>query len=380
MADRATLNNREPVGATDEPQAFPARRDAANRTPRCGDIAHEGPDRRADRPAIVKIDSGTAPSPRNETILVDQAVFTSVRGPVAEGYRIVAATANVTPAERAEITRRSPSHGSLSDDQPLATALSAYPLDSGRYCVAVSRPAGIEHTGRGGQRVCTHIAVLDDDAFRAFACNPAAVHAALCQADGPKETAPTPPRLGPLRLSAPPPIVSGSQGGIGTDWLLCLTRAVLRSERLIVAGATEETAALNALVVSLPLALRRELSVSCGLRYAASRRLQLNFVGRDNGDLQRAVRGQPIQLYDIASTPESDRAPYDDWLCLLGRWFKEGRTAEIASLTATLTGEVSPVALNCIARIWTHVDAAGERDGRTADAIGGFMRTGPPMP
>jgi hypothetical protein len=337
-------------------------------------------DRREAPPSIVKIDSGAAPPPRSKTVFVDQAVFTSVRGPVAEGYRIVAATANVTPAERAEITRRSPSHGSLRDDRPSAKALSAYPLDSGRYCVAVSQPAGIEHTGRGGQRVCTHIAVLDDEAYRAFACNPVTVHAALCRASGPEETAPASPRLDPLRLSAPPTIMSGSPGGIGIDWLLCLSRAALRSERLIVAGATEETAVLDAIVVSLPLAVRRELSVSCGLRYAAARRIRLNFVDRDCGDLQRAVRGQPIQLYDVASTPESDRAPYDDWLRLLRRWFEEGRTAEIASLTAALTGEVSPATLNCIARIWTHIDAAGERNNRTADTIGGFMRAGPPMP
>ncbi len=332
MDDRATLNNRERSATKEEPRAFPVCRG---------------------------------------TVLVDQAIFTSVRGPMAEGYRIVAATPGVTPAERAEITRRCPSHGSLCNDRPSAVALSAYPLDSGRYCVAVSRPAGTEHTARGGQRVWTHIAVLDDAAYRAFACNPVAVHATLCRADGPNATTAPSATLDPLRLSSVPPTVSACPARIDSDWILSLSRAVLCDERLIVTGAEEDAAALDALVISLPLTVRQTLSVSCGLRYAATRRLQLSFVEQNRGHLQRVTRGQPVRLLDIASAPDTEREPYGDWLRLLGRWFDEGRMGEIAALAAAFTGNVSPAGLNCVARIWACIDAAGVSDDETA---------GTPMP
>ena len=43
----------------------------------------------------------------------DQAIFTSIRTPMGEGYRIIAASRGVRPEEKQLITRRSPSHGAL---------------------------------------------------------------------------------------------------------------------------------------------------------------------------------------------------------------------------------------------------------------------------
>ncbi len=340
MDHRATLESGVRLITAEEPRDFPARRDAAVRS--------------QDTPGTMHRESSSG-----VTILVDQAIFTSARGPTAEGYRIVAATPTITPAERAEITRRSPSHGNLHDDRSSDAALSAYPIESGRYCVAISRPAGVEHSGRGGQCVRTHIAILDDAAYRAFACNPATVHAAIRRADDAHGTMPLRPILDSLRLEVPPRLALTIPGDVGIDWLLSLTADLLEGERLIVAGLREELATLNALAYALPLAVRRELSVSCGLRYAAARRLQLSFVTRDGDDLQRAVRGQSLQYHDIATTPQPKTAPYDSWLRLLRRWFETGRAGDVAALTTALTTDTSPTTLNRIARVWTHVDATG---------------------
>ena len=43
----------------------------------------------------------------------DQAIFTSIRGPMGEGYRIVAASRGLRPEEKQAITRLSPSHEAL---------------------------------------------------------------------------------------------------------------------------------------------------------------------------------------------------------------------------------------------------------------------------
>ena len=43
----------------------------------------------------------------------DQAIFTSIRTPMGEGYRVIAASRGVRPNEKQSITRNSPSHDSL---------------------------------------------------------------------------------------------------------------------------------------------------------------------------------------------------------------------------------------------------------------------------
>ncbi len=79
----------------------------------------------------------------------DQAVFTSVRSPTGEGYRLVAASAGVRAEEKVEITRRSPSHDNLCGSGAGAVGLSSYLLSSGRHCVGYVCHAGCEHTAGG---------------------------------------------------------------------------------------------------------------------------------------------------------------------------------------------------------------------------------------
>lgn len=132
----------------------------------------------------------------------DQAVFTSIRGPMGEGYRLVAMSPGITAEERAEITRRSPSHESLCSQEPSAWGLSSYPLAGGRQCIGCSRHAGREHTGRG-QRVHTHLVLLNDEAFACFGYDPVAVQGALLQRIGPTPDLKPPTCMEPLGLSAP---------------------------------------------------------------------------------------------------------------------------------------------------------------------------------
>ena len=87
------------------------------------------------------IETGT-----NETIRCDQAVFTSIRSPMGQGYRVVAASGEIRPDEKAEITARSPSHASLCESDTEPIGLSSYRLASGRRCVG--------HPLRGGAHRC----------------------------------------------------------------------------------------------------------------------------------------------------------------------------------------------------------------------------------
>ena len=119
----------------------------------------------------------------------DQAIFTSIRTPMGEGYRIIAASLGIRSDEKQTITRHSPSHEGLCLGQTDTTrsfggaqGAAFYPLPSGRFCVALSCPAGAEHTGRGGQRVYTHNVVIRADDWSLLGYNPFNVLRAMAAA------------------------------------------------------------------------------------------------------------------------------------------------------------------------------------------------------
>ena len=119
------------------------------------------------------------------TIACDQAIFTSIRSPMGEGYRIVAASRGLKPEEKQAITRCSPSHEALcaprdeSGSDADATGTAFYTLPSGRLCAAFTCNAGAEHTGRGGLRVYTQNVVFAETDFAKCGYNPLAVLRAM---------------------------------------------------------------------------------------------------------------------------------------------------------------------------------------------------------
>ncbi len=136
----------------------------------------------------------------NRAILVDQAIFTSIRTPMGEGYRIVACSPTIKEQEKKELARRLPSHGSLCESSPLTTALLSFPMASGRHCVALSQYAGQEHTARGGGRVLTHLILLQRSQVAALDCDPFAVRTAASRAGAIEANLKPPHELKPLEL------------------------------------------------------------------------------------------------------------------------------------------------------------------------------------
>jgi len=264
-----------------------------------------------------------------------QVIFTSIRSPTGQGYRIIAASPGVKPEEKTEIIQRSPSHGSLCDASERAVGLIAYPLSTGRYCVACCTHAGVEHTARGGLRVYTHVAVLDPADFDAVRADPAHVHAAMLarlREDGPMLT--PPPSLEPLTLNIMLPFPPAEEtqetdennAGLesanekGSDPILCedalsgeprssepaldpfltgVAADVEAGKRVIVVGATDPMATLRALMEILPFEARRRLSSSVGLTYSPGRRLQLTILPGEGPELRRLVAGQDIAIHRL---------------------------------------------------------------------------------
>jgi hypothetical protein len=277
--------------------------------------------------------------------------------------------------DKIEITRRSPSHGGLCEEDPQAVGLEAYKLPTGRHCVAYCGYAGCEQTARGGQRVYTHAVVLDRQAWQRFQANPVPVHLAIARHV--EETGPAVKpggKLEKIALTPPPPAANlpAGSGGYGSDsleWALSAAADLLAGRQLILLDAPGPFRLLEKVLLSLPLEMREHLDVSVGVRFSPARRMRLVFTDEPEPELQRRIAGLNILMRRAEESTASGQTLFEGWERLLRRWWREGRRHDIMYLTEICSG-TSCDALDKIAAICEAADAV---DSLSADGVRSLM-------
>jgi len=330
-------------------------------------------------------------------VSADQAVFTSVRGPTGSGYRLIAAGAGVRPEEKQELTQRCPSHASLTSDAADADALIAWRLRTGRYAVVWSRHAGPEPTARGGHRVHSHAAILDETGYRRFDYSPTRVQFALMDALDPEPILEPRAALEPLPLSDPSAAESVWLSALGVgcrrELVFALVERLLAGGQLVVTGVPAPIPVLDAVLAALPLALRPAVSVCVGLKLSTGREAKLTFIDQPCEQARQRMHGKNVEWFDAsddgprtkgAAQPlcqgggsderhgsDEHRGPdhaggsgkprdHDDdrgasrfsaWTALMRRWWTDGRRTDFCRLAAHVTQDASAEALNRLAGI-----------------------------
>ncbi|MHC5109937.1 MAG: GAP1-N2 domain-containing protein [Planctomycetota bacterium] len=305
----------------------------------------------------------------------DQAIFTSVRTPMGEGYRIIAASAALRSDEKQVITRFSPSHQGLcmepSNDpaqaheyDELVPGLAYYKLPTGRCCLAISTFAGAEHTARGGQRIYTHNLVFSESELKAWEFNPlniarAAVAAGLVEPQLKPEQVlpqvdleiPAAKANGGLRL---PEAVRGDHG----RHLLCNMLVGNRSVLSVDAGWLQT---LELLLLGLPGPLRCDLSFAAGLQFSASRTHTLTILHDAKGQARKRMTGQQVEYVDPdSSTPvETFHSP---WLEFVQYQWDNGDATSLSQRSSRSFADVGPEHLNQVGRAYIYVARASTTD------------------
>lgn len=306
------------------------------------------------------------------TVLADQAIFSSIRSPMGEGYRIVAASKGITQDERREILQYAPSHGSLSDSSADARALAYFPLGAGRRCLFLTRAAGLEHTGRGGYRVFTHILVLDPEAMLAFDWDPFAVAAAVREY-GDEQVKRPPDVLTPLEIRA-----DGRPGfngryreprGAEVEKVLRVISGVLCEQSMLIIGARDAEAVLRQAVGAMPAFARRRLSACHGLRFSPARKFALQFTDAAPTELRKIERDSASAVFRWNEPWPSEESPFQGWLRFTaGRW-ESGREPELREIAAGLIGECAPVFLERIADLILDTERIRHADGELVQEL-----------
>lgn len=323
------------------------------------------------------------------TITCDQAIFTSIRTPMGEGYRIVAAGKGLSAAEKQTITRNSPSHSGLCHPQGLVNplddsssdpsddrlhALAFYPLPGGRLCVALSCAAGAEHTGRGGQRIYTHNLVFLADRFVDLGYNPFELARTFVQ-QGLFVPQLTPPAaLLPVEIPAGRlqngalnirlhPSIQESMGLVILDRLLERSNLILNLPQQWI--ETAET-----LILGIPGPLRQQVSLAAGLRFSLARGHQLHLVFDDTPKTRTSVKGQTVDFVDPADATEQTAAHQGGsttpsrWAAFVARHWRENTMAALNRKTSRSFDDVTPKGCDYVAKLYEDLDAAAAGTSR----------------
>ena len=326
----------------------------------------------------------------------DHAIFTSVRSPMGEGYRIIAASAGIRPEERMEVTRRAPSHGGLSAQCESSLGILGVPLSSGRYCVGLVRHAGREHTARGGLRVHSHFVFLSVEQFARYACDPWLVTAFIAALDGETPPLKPPPNLPPLDLGegdAQLPRLSPHIPAVEIAWYSNITRSAMAGEPMVACGASLSAGCEQLAWRLLPRVFRCRRAMSIGLAYSPARPVDLFFADRTTDETRRAaaalVTGSAPRAFSprpqvpsstirwihpsehMVTIPADGAAgaSLEPWLDLMQRTLASGRGAEFVRIADAIDADATPDGLATTASMYDHLERIYTADVELLDQL-----------
>lgn len=344
-------------------------------------------------------------------VTCDQAIFTSVRTAMGEGYRIIAASRSVSAEEKQAMTRLSPSHDALcapakaisagkprptprgaasavADPEQAAqtTALAFYSLPGGRLCIAHSCFAGAEHTGRGGQRVYTRNILIRPEDFDECGQNPFVIARALANAGGLEVDLKPPATLDEIELEVDGPALSDA-GTPPLEWThaaKALTH-VFDGMPVIVQTSGDWIATAENLLLAMPGPLRAQISFSAGLRFSVSRSHRLQLLHDDKRTIQAKLAGRKGVLVDTeakaaapalpAAGPSRAQATSSTWFAFVERHWRAGDFRGLARRTSRSFDDVSPAGRERVGRLYNAIDEIPSSDPiRILTATGEALR------
>ncbi len=280
---------------------------------------------------------------------IDHAIFSSLRTPMARGYRIVAASAGLSAEEKAEIVQRAPSHGNLEEAGEQATGLAGFSLQSGRYCLMLARHAGPEPSGRGGFRVYTDVLALAPGLYRRFACHPCAVAAFVrpfMENTAGKNVTALPRINVRAEVDAQNKSIAGVVAPAQVDSALWLVHNVLAGCAVLIQGTPDPAAAVNWLFDAIPAGLRSGVSCAGGMKLSTSRTFKVLFCGGASLELTAFARDHDYTVFDWSAPPPLlPGTPFAAWLEFVRRNWTAKPPVSLRNVTDRLVHDCTPDAL-----------------------------------
>ena len=238
------------------------------------------------------------------SMLLEQAIFTSLKTRHQEGYQLAACSQGVTSEQAKELEHWGPAHDSLVINDFGSTSINFHPLESGEYCISKTTAAGDEYSARGGPRIFTQMLIVPSEVLARFANQPLAIIEALT-ASGKLDVPPQiPPQLPTLPLIGKasllqPLRIAELLGDLGIEKVLQLVQLALDSPRLAVRSHVSLERVYGVLLMLLPLRFRPQFSFSTGLRSSPRRPFRLLALSPDTAEQRNLERSSGARLLDL---------------------------------------------------------------------------------
>jgi hypothetical protein len=232
-----------------------------------------------------------------------------------------------------------------------------YALPGGRYCVALSRHAGAEHTGRGGQRVYTHNLILSDKDLAKCGFNPFAVIRAMEKApiELPKVASGT--AIPAFELTIDDAVVARPGGAVGhtisSDARSAALDLFLDGKPLVVDVAGDWISWAEALILAAPVPLRLELSFAAGIKFSTGRGHTLHLIRDEKNAAQGRVSAQGIAFI---GSKTAAAAAHSQWASMVERHWSAGDLRGLARRTSRFYEDCSMAARERLAELFNHID------------------------
>ena len=296
----------------------------------------------------------------------DQAIFTSVRTPMGEGYQLIGAGPGLSSAEKQAITRSSPSHDALCDPSSDAIAVGCYPLPGGRMCIAHTCRAGLEQTGRG-QRIYTYNLVVSPEGFARFSYNPFHIIRAAQQAGLTLPQLKPKPQIEPVQLNATgdhmPSIQTPDAQNDDHLWQQHVLQGLLDSSVFVVRLQDAPVDAGELLWLSLPGPMRLARSISVGLRFSAARCHDCNIVTQAHDGQAATAPDKHVECVDASNwNSSSSSGKPSAWVELAASHWCAGTMTELSEKTARPFFDLTRDGLDRIVSLYRAEDEAEHAD------------------
>lgn len=313
------------------------------------------------------------------TLHCDHAIFTSIRTPTGEGYRIIAASKGLRDDEKQKITRCSPSHDALchtsakdNDHEDHPRAVEFYPLPSGRLALSLSVNAGAEQTGRGGQRIFTYIVVFAEEYLERCGYSPHSIIRAMITAGLHQPQLKPPATLPELQLI----LVDPSPPNQGVDvvtlpeslneaWFTHVLGEILSGQEILINLDKGWSDSAEALLTAVPGPMRSKISFTTGLRYSLARHFRMAVLLDDHQTAKKKISGQKVMYMDTKGEAPASGTP-DTWLTFVMRYITTGRLDELSWRTSLPFEDVSPKGRAWIGALYNDYD---DLDQMESDAV-----------
>lgn len=233
-------------------------------------------------------------------MLVEQAIFTSVRSRKSQGYHLVAASSGLDESLVRALAKWGPSHASLLSDRADAESWNYHPVAGPWWAVSRTTHGGPEYSGRGGLQVFTHYVIVQHEHLAGYDQNPLRL----------ARTART---MGYLRLHLPKndvlPVIDLPDRSLaplapGANTAAIPLHDILRilrlQGRIAILGLDDPLPTLTLILQETPAAERPLVSFATGLRISVDREFRVHFSRSADTTLNAQLRHQGIDSVMVA--------------------------------------------------------------------------------